>query len=109
MRRIINPEYAKVTNPTVRLMTDDPNCYRVLNIGPKPDMNKPEINRLIIGGPKNGEYAHWLGDIVELPGDHVYRRKKLTIDEAQIYIYIYDKLTDIEALELLRTGYLEIS
>jgi hypothetical protein len=66
------------------------------------------VNRLIIGGPNNGELAHWLGDLVELPGEHIYRKKKLFLDEVWIYIYIYDKLTDEEALAMLKENYLGV-
>ena len=71
-------------------------------------LDKLKINRLILGGPKNGEFAHWVGDIVELPGEHMYYRKKLTLDGAEVYVYIYQGIDVKQALQMLQEGYLDI-
>ena len=67
-----------------------------------------KINRLVIGGPENGNLIHWQGDVVELPGGVTYRKKKLMIDDVSAYIYIHDELTDEEALEMLKENYLGV-
>ena len=74
-------------------------------------MNKEKIHRLIIGGPRNGDFAYWLGDVVELPDGSTYRRKKLTLDcevNGGMYVYIHHSLTDDQALKLIAENYLGI-
>lgn len=65
-------------------------------------------NKLVIGGPNNGEHAPWHGDIVELPDGTEYRKAKVNIDDESTEVYVLSTITNKEALKLLQEEYLGI-
>lgn len=65
-------------------------------------------DKLVIGGPYNGERIHWSGDLVEYP-HCVYRLKKIKLNNAVLEVYIDSSLSDDEALSYLKENYLGIS
>ena len=70
-------------------------------------MNKP-FHKLAIGGPYNGQFVHWTGDLVEYPDGVNYRAVPIRVGEDYGTIYVLDTLTDKQALDLLMTEYLGI-
>ena len=70
-------------------------------------MATPSTNRLVIGGPYNGDKIHWRGDLVEYP-DCTYRLKKIKLNDSVLEVYIDSSLTDAQALTYIKENYLGV-
>lgn len=67
------------------------------------------MNKLAIGGPMNGERMHFrMGVVLEFPDGSIYNLRKLKLGEEEVTVYVFNGLTDAEALARLQQGYLEI-
>lgn len=61
--------------------------------------------RLVIGGPMNGERINWTTELTDGPENHHYRLVELKLDGAATVVYVFHKLSDEQALQLLQEDY----